>query len=134
MLLNCLLSQVKKIKRGTFQSATWQSVKVVNGIECKKVSNGVVRLVPYSHIKGVVLRGKVNPNEVQLIDNILYYNKNTKNHLVQLATTKVKAKSKYYLNGVEVTKSDYEALVPQRNNEDIKVFRVKLDNLIKLGR
>ena len=66
--------------------------------------------------------------------NILYYNKNTKNHLVQLATTKVKAKSKYYLNGVEVSKADYEALVPQRNNEDIKVFRVKLDNLIKLGK
>lgn len=123
-----------EIKKGQFTSAKWQSVKVdKEGNEYKKVSNGVVRLVQYSHIKGVEVKGKVNPNEEVIIPNTLYFNAKTNNYLVQLATTETKAKSTYYLNGQEIDKETYELANPPRQGNPSPVFRVKLENLLELG-
>ena len=123
-----------KIKKGQFTRATWQSVKVVKGIEYKKVSKGVVRFVQYGNIKGVVVVGKVNENESCLIPNTLYYNAKTNNHLVQLATTETKPSCTYYINGVEVDKATFEKGNPPRQNSQVSpVFRVKLENLLELG-
>ena len=121
-------------KKGQFTKATWQSVSIVNGIECKKVSNGVVRFVQYGHIKNVVVVGKVNTNESCLIANTLYYNAKTNNYLVQLATTENKPHCKYYLNGEEVSKEDFEKVkAPRQNSQASPVFRVKLENLLAFG-
>ena len=123
-----------EIKKGQFTKATWQSVKVIGGVEYKKVSNGVVRFVQYAHIQGVVVVGKVNVNEQCLIPNTLYFNAKTNNYLVQLATTETKPHCRYYVNGVEVDKATFELGNPPRQNSQASpVFRVKLENLLELG-
>jgi len=124
----------QEIKKGQFTKAKWQSVKVIKGVEYKKVSQGVVRFVQYAHIKGVVVVGKVNVNENCLIPNTLYYNANTNNYLVQLATTETKPHCTYYINGVEVDKATFEqGNPPRQNSQESPVFRVKLENLLELG-
>lgn len=121
-------------KKGQFTIAKWQNVKKVNDIECKKVSRGVVRLVQYSHIKGVVVKGKINVNEECLIPSTLYYNHHTNNYLVHLGTTKVRTLCAYYLNGEEVSKEEYEKLIPPSPNATERpIFNVKLENLLEFG-
>lgn len=118
-------------KKGTFTKATWKSEKVVNGNQCEKISNGVVRFVKYSNIKGVVVKG-ANNGDKAIIENTLYQTSKG-NLLVQLATTHIKAKSTYKINGVEVDKATYETMVKPSNSGAKVVFRVKLENLISLG-
>ena len=134
MKLNEFQTKFSKITKGQFVKAKWQSVKDIKGIEYKKVSQGVVRFVQYGHIKGVVVVGKVNTNENCVIPNTLYSNAKTNNYLVQMATTKVKPKRTYYINGQEVDKATFELGNPPRNNsQESVVFRVKLENLLELG-
>lgn len=124
----------QEIKKGQYTKAKWQSVKMINGKEFKKISSGVVRFVEYGHINGVQVKGKVEVNNNCIIPNTLYYNSNTQNYLVQLATTNVKPTSTYYINGVEVDKATYELENPPRQNSQASpVFRVKLENLLELG-
>lgn len=123
-----------EIKKGQFTKAKWQSIKIIGGVEYKKVSQGVVRFVQYAHIQGVVVVGKVNVNEQCLIPNTLYFNAKTNNYLVQLATTETKPHCTYYINGVEVDKATFEQGNPPRQNSQASpVFRVKLENLLELG-
>lgn len=123
-----------EIKKGEFIAATWKSEKVVNGDTCEKISKGVVRFVKYANINGVQVKGKTNPNEQAIIPNVLYHNTNTGSYLVQMATTNVKAKCVYKVNGVEVDKATYETMVkPRQHNGDTIVFRVKVENLLSLG-
>lgn len=135
MLLSQFQSKfASEIKKGQFVKASWQSVKSIDGVEVKKVSEGVVRFVQYAHISGVQVVGKVNPNEQCLIPNTLYFNAKTQNYLVQLATTETKPHCKYYVNGVEVDKDTYEGIAkPKSSSHDSPVFRVKLENLISIG-
>ena len=122
-----------EIKKGQFTRATWQSVKTTkDGNEYKKVSNGVIRFVAYGNIKGVEVKGKVNPNEECLIPNTLYHNTNTGSYLVQLAKTNIKPTCVYYCNGEEITKEQYEMANPSKPNPS-EIFRVKLENLLELG-
>lgn len=140
MQVNELIIKVENVKRGQFQRAKWQSVKVVNGETYKKVSVGVVRIVEYTHIKSVKERlqntqRKSNPNEKTIISNVLYYNSNTNNYLVHLATTKVKAKSYYYINGVQVDKATFEKGNPPRKSSSVApIFQVLIENLLEFGK
>lgn len=134
MKLKDFQDKISTIKRGTFTKAEWQSVKEVNGSTYAKVSKGVVRFVQYAHIKGVVAKGQGNPNESAIVPSALYHNSNTGSYLVQMATTKVKAKTKYFINGQEVSKATFETGVPPKaSSGERPIFRVKLDNLISLG-
>ena len=121
---------LKNYHNGSFVKAIWRSEKMINGVKCEKVSNGVVRFVKYANIKGVVVKG-VNNGETSIIPNILYQTSNG-SELVQMATTNVKAHSNYKVNGVEVDKATYETYVKPSNGARV-VFRVKLENLLKLG-
>ena len=122
------------IKRGAFTKASWQSVAQVNGDEYQKVSQGVVRFVRYGAIKGVVVKGKANPNETSPLPNALFHNSNTGSWLVQFATTTIKPKVKYFINGEEVGKSQFELGVkPKKSSQDSPVFRVRLENVLSLG-
>ena len=101
-----------------------------------KVSNGVVRLVKYANIKGVSVKGKENVNETCLIENTLYHNAKSNSYLVQLATTTIKPKVEYFVNGVSVDKQTYDLNAktkPTTSFENRVVFRVKLENLLELG-
>ena len=135
MNINDLQKKItNEIKKGEFVKATWQSVKVKGNDTYKKISKGVVRFVKYGNIKGVVVKGQVNQNEMVLIPNILFHNTKTNNYLVQMATTNVKAKCTYYLNGNEIDKTQYEMENPPRqSNGETIVFRVKAENLLSLG-
>ena len=125
----------QEIEKGEFVSASWKSEKVINGDTYQKISNGVVRFVKYGNINGVQVKGKVNPNEQVIIPNVLIHNTKTNNYLVQMATTNVKAKVAYYINGVETDKATYEQAIPPRaSNGETIVFRVKLENLLRLGK
>lgn len=130
---------INNLPKGQFVNATWRSGN--NGYE--KRSNGVVRLVKYGNIKGVVVKGKVNNNET--IDTecpYIYHNSKTKTITIQLSTIKgMKATCKYYYNGIEITKQQYEMVNKPRkpqldpNGKPIEkvVFRVKLENLLSIG-
>lgn len=123
-----------EIKKGCFISASWQSVKTINGKEYKKVSQGVVRFVQYGNIAGVQVAGKINVNEECIIPSALYYNSKTNNYLVQLSTTETKPHCTYYINGEAVDKATFELENPPRHNSQASpVFRVKLENLLSLG-
>ena len=125
----------KEITKGQFTKAKLQSVKTVkNGNEYKKVSNGVIRFVQYGNIKGVEVKGQVNPNEECLIPNTLYHNTKTNNYLVQLAKTDIKPICTYYCNGEEIDKETYEMANPTKvYGQPSPIFRVKLENLLELG-
>lgn len=133
MKLQEFLKQTNQIKKGKFTKATWKSVKVVNGVNYEKVSNGVIRFVNYYNIKGVNSNGgKANPNVNTIVKDILTYNSNTKNYLVHMAPTNHhKPKCTYKINGVEVDKATYEKVIPSKSHGVI--FQVNLDNLISLG-
>ena len=130
MLLNEFLQKINGIQKGKFVKATWKSTKVINGVVYEKVSNGVVRLVKYANIKGVVVKG-TNNGASAIIEDILYKTSNG-GLLVQFATTNIKAKSTYSINGAMVDKTTYENVVGSNNGARV-VFRVKLENLISLG-
>lgn len=127
----------KAIKRGTFVKASWKTITI--GKDKKvytKTSEGVVRIVRYGNIKGVVVKGKPQPNIV--VDSeydCLYHNTLTQSILVQFATTKNPPKViSYECDGVKTTKEEYELVNPPRKrNDKMVVFRVKLENLLKLG-
>lgn len=130
MLLKEFLQKFNGIRKGAFVKATWKSEKQVNGVQCEKVSNGVVRFVKYANIKGVVVKG-VNNGTSAIINDTLYQASNG-NYLVQFGKTNIKAKSIYKINGVVVDKKTYETMV-KPNKNDSPIFRVKLENLISLG-
>ena len=123
-----------EIVKGQFVNAVWCSEKKVKGVVCRKVSYGVIRFVKYGNIKGVKVVGKVNVNEQCVIPNTLYYNTNTKNYYVQLATTNALVqKQEFFINGVECDKETYQTLVKPSDHSQSPVFRVKLENLLSLG-
>lgn len=135
MLLQDFQTQfTTKVKKGKFTHLKWCSSKTINGVEYKKVSSGKVRFVAYGNIKGVVVAGKVNTNEQCLIPSVLYYNTKTNNYYVQVATTNTKiANQKFYINGVETDKATYQTMV-KPSNHNSPVFRIKLENLLELGK
>lgn len=131
MLLQDFQNKMKTIKKGKFVKATWRSEKIVNGKTYEKVSNGVVRFVKYGNIKGVVVKG-ANNGDKAIIPNTLFQTSNG-NLLVQMATTKIKTKCTYKVNGVEIDKTEYDNNVKSYGNGAKVVFRVKLENLLSLG-
>lgn len=133
MKFNETVTKVNGIKKGVFTKETHQSITMVNGVEYKKITNGVVRFVKYANIKGVNATGKTNPNET-MVSAFIYHNSNTKCDYLQMATTKHHSKVKYYRNGVEITKAEYETATKAKpsTNKPV-VFRVKLENLLSLG-
>lgn len=123
----------QQLKKGQFTKAKWQSITIKKGVEYKKVSQGVIRFVKYSHIKGVIVKGQINVNEQCLMSDTIYHNSNTNTDYVQLARTNHKAKSTYYINGVEVDKATFEQGNPPRQGTPSPIFRVKMENLLEVG-
>lgn len=131
--------QNKQIKRGVYHKATWKSVKVINGVEYTKVSNGVIRIVDYHNIKEVKAKlsekapttKKTNTNKQWIIKDLLSFNTNTQRYSVQFGTTKVKPHSTCYANGVEISRQDYDMVIAPSKDKN-PIFNVLLENVISI--
>lgn len=140
MLLNEFQAKTKNYHKGTFIKASWKSEKVVNGVKCEKVSNGVVRFVNYENMKTTKakrqngMQPRQASNGVKVIIEDMVIQASNGNMLVTMKTTKVKTQSTYKINGVAVDKATYQAMVKPSSYNDSGTFTVKLENLISLGK
>ena len=136
------IEELQNVKKGVYHNATWKSEKVVDSVNYTKISNGRIKFAKYKNLKIVIAKQSekapmettnTTSNKQWLIEDVLFFNTKTNNYLVQLCTTGSKTKSKYYANGVEITKSEYESVIkPNANGVVPPVFSVKLENLIDI--
>jgi hypothetical protein len=127
--------------KGAWVKATWKSEKIVNGVKCEKVSNGVIRFVDYENMRTTKIKrlqqqasGMVvaKRNNGKSIIKDLLIQANNGNLLVVAKTTHIKPKSTYKLNGMVVDKATYETMVKPTFN-DSGTFTIKLENLLSIG-
>ena len=75
-------------------------------------------------------------NETNKIAEFVIYNQKTNKYYLQMATIKTnhKAQVKYYYNGNEITKQEYDLANPPRpNNQPLVVFRKDIADIISIG-
>lgn len=134
MTLQEITKKLQEIKNGKFIKIHYVSEKNINGDIYTKDTKSVVRFVKYANIKGVMVKGKINPNEITIVPNTLYANTNTGNTLLQVATSEVKPHVSYYRNGNEINKVEFENTIKSRTNgEKPVVFRININNIIAIG-
>ena len=96
-----------------------------------------VRFVKYANINGVQAKGQVNPNETKNnVSEFIIYNAKTNKHYLQMATIKTnhKAQVKYFFQGNEITKAEYDLANPPRpNTQPLVVFRKDIADIISIG-
>ena len=129
MTLQELHNALAKIKKGQITKVHY----ITNKGAYSKETETTIRLVEYSHIKGVNAKGKVNPNETY--DNYgVIHNSNTNQDYLQMATieTNHKPKVKYFLNGAEIDKATYDKANPSKPFNS-PVFRKNIKDIISLG-
>ena len=102
-----------------------------------KETKTLVRFVKYANIKGVVVVGKTNPNETKDdASEFIIYNSNTNKHYLQISTidTGAKAQVRYYYQGNEITKEQYDLANPPRpSKQPLVVFRKDIADIISIG-
>ena len=124
----------KSIKLGVMYKVNYITYGKVEGYS--KETTTTIRFVEYAHLQGVEIKGKPNKNENYIVDNILLYNSNTNNYYFRFETieTPYKAKVKYYYNGIEITKEEYEKVNPPRkSNTPLKTFIKKIQDIKSIG-
>ena len=115
---------------------TYVTTKVIGNSTYQKVTKALVRFVEYSHIKGVQVKGKSNPNESRTLNDMVIYNKNTNKYYLQMATIKTNHKNEvnYYCDQQPITKAQYELANPPRpNTQPLVVFRKDIADIISIG-
>lgn len=133
MTLEKVQSIMAKVQKGRITPIHYQTIKG----DYTKETQTRVRFVPYANIKGVEVKGKSNPNETKDSTNeFIIYNSKTNKYYLQIATikTKGKAKVKYYYQGKEITKAEYDLANPPRpNTQPLVVFRKDIADIISIG-
>ena len=133
MTLAQVQSQMATIQKGRITKVHYQTIKG----DYAKETKTLVRFVKYGNIKGVQVKGQVNQNETKDQTNeFIIFNAKTNKHYLQMATTKTKAKAqvKYYYQGKEITKAEYEMANPSRpNTQPLVVFRKDIADIISIG-
>jgi hypothetical protein len=138
MTLENIIETIKTIKNGTFTVLNYQSETVKGGNNYLKVTTMVVRIgVEYKNTKYAInkdtsgeLKGKVWYLYKYILEGktdylLRVYPSNNPHH---------RAKSKYYCNGKEITKEEYnKALNKKSSSNPIPCFDVKIKNVISLG-
>lgn len=129
MTIKELHKALAKIKKGQITKVHYLTTK---GAYSKETET-TIRLVEYSHIKGVVAKGKTNPNETYDKYGVIH-NSNTNQDYLQMATisTNHKPKVKYFHNGVEIDKATYDMANPSKPFNS-PVFRKNIKDIISLG-
>lgn len=138
MLKETAIQKINGLRKGQIVRVVYKSVKVVNGKTYEKITNTLVRFVKYANIKGVTVQNKPNQNEAKLNEcEFIIENSKTGSTLVQMATTNIKGfkpSVTYICNGELLTKEAFNTEVKHKENtEPLKVFRVKLENLLAIG-
>lgn len=82
---------------------------------------------------------KASPNQITIIENVLYYNTNTNNYLLKILSTNNdnhRTKASYYdNNGKEISKQEYEMVNPPKktySKDKPIMFTIKLNELISI--
>lgn len=138
MELQELQYALAKIKKGQYFAITYRTTKLhkKQGVTLEKETQTIARLVEYSHINGVEVKGKPNPNE-QYVDSHIIYNSNTDKYYLLMATTQnpnYKAKVVYKVNGKIVNKETYQQYdQPNPNQQPLIVFKKCIDDIISIG-
>lgn len=133
MTLQEIKMVMANIKKGQMVKVHYQTKGKELGYT--KETQMVVRFVEYANINGVQAKGKANPNE-SYDNNGIIYNSNTQEYYLQMATinTNYKPETHYYLNGVEITKNEYEIANPSKpRTQPLVVFRKNIKDIISLG-
>ena len=151
MNLETVKEKIINAKKGVFQNLKWQKElqlykKYQNeDIKIIKISEGTIRFgIEYDNIKAVQNKrenGELPQDNQGLngVEWILYpYILKGKNS-IQLRVNTIKncpIKSKYFMNGVEITKEQAQEYCTASNfgthTNDLEVFNVKIDNIIEL--
>ena len=133
MTLKELQAKMETIRKGAITNVHYITKKG----DYTKETKTLVRFVKYANIKGVQVAGKVNPNETKnQVSEFLIYNAKTDKWYLQMATIKTnhKAQVKYYYNGNEITKAEYDMANPPRPNaQPLVVFRKDINDIIDIG-
>lgn len=146
--------KISSYQKGSFITIETQrqakKLKKYESLDIQKYSKNVVRLgcqysnlqaVKEKHINDIDFKTQLPDNLewVKGYENILLYNKKTKEYSVRVETTNHSPIVKWFLNGVETAKTellDYllssEKQSKSSNGETI-VFNVKLKDLVRLG-
>lgn len=138
MTLENIIETIKTIKNGTFTILNYQSETAKGENNYLKVTTMVVRIgVEYKNTKYAInkdtsgeLKGKVWYLYKYILEGktdylLRVYPSNNPHH---------RAKSKYYCNGKEITKEEYnKALNKKPSSNAIPCFDVKIKNVISLG-
>ena len=135
MTLQEITTALSKCQNGQFTKVHYET-KAKNGF--RKETKTLIRFVEYSHIKGVQVKGKANPNESHIIENKLIYNKNTNAYYLQMALVDIpnyRAEVRYFdNNNKEITKADYETANPKKAySTPTTIIRKRIDDIIELG-
>lgn len=120
-------------RKNCYSNIKYQSVKG----DYRKETEMTIRFVEYSHISGVQVAGKPNPNETHLTDypQIVYNSKNNEYYLMINPTKSDthKPKSKFYYQDQEIDRATYESVVKPRPFNNPPVFRKNIKDIISLG-
>lgn len=140
MELTTLQTTLETLKKGTYTKITFQSVGTKKGYEYKKITTMVVRLgIDYKNLsenKEKDTFGELKGKSHLDYNNYLLGGKDGK-ILLRVYPSKNphhKTKTKYFLNGVEVSKLDYnKALDIKPRTNGLLCFDVNISNIISLG-
>ena len=153
MLLENVKQCLQKFHNGAYITISWKT-DITNakskkqGIEVYKITSGAVRLgINYAHTnyaKGQVTDGTTKrPSWFTHMINypkIVINNKDESKKYLQVFSTNAKTlKTKYYINGQEVTKqqaqeSGYALNSAFNKSNDIITYTLSLENIISLGK
>lgn len=132
MTLQQVQMAIANLKKGRMVKVHYQTIKG----DYRKETKTIVRFVEYSHIKGVVVKGKKNPNEKDIVPTFVIFNQNTGEYYLQMATieTKTKPTIDYYYKDQPITKANYDmANPPKPSNKPLVVFRKNIKDIISIG-
>lgn len=133
MNLNQATNQTNTITKGAYITVVAQTVKGIY----TKVYTIVCRLgIAYENINGVECKHQQQPWK-KYINDCIFQNTNNGEYYIQLyLTNNHKATNqKYYCNGVEITKEQYDQANPPKPNQKAPsvVFTKNIKDIISIG-
>ena len=129
MTLQEMKIALANVRKGRMVKVHYQTIKG----DYKKETKTIVRFVEYSHIKGVVVKGKPNPNENHVIPNMVVYNAKNGEYYLQMATIKTKYHQvSYSYQGQAITKQQYETANPSKPF-NTPIFKKNIKDIISIG-
>lgn len=147
-----LQEKILKLRKGSFQKLSWgRELKLYKkyeneGIKITKISEGIVRFgVEYDNMKSVQQKRESGelPQDNQGLNGLewilypyLLKNPKTKKEYIRVNTTGNRIRTRYFLNGKEISREVAEQYCTASNfsnGNPIEVFNVGIENIIAVG-